>query len=110
LPGVTTVAEASSLPPDLLTFSNNYSVEGPTLDTAGASGVAEWNMVSPDYFRRWGSPSCAAAAFEGQRVATPRRASRRRERGVRSAGTNLDGHALGKRLKGRRLESARAMD
>jgi predicted permease len=98
LPGVTTVAEASSLPPDLLTFSNNYSVEGPTLDTAGASGVAEWNMVSPDYFRALGIALVRGRAFEDSdrdgapSVAVVNEAFVRRH--------DLDGHALGKRLKG----------
>jgi putative ABC transport system permease protein len=50
LPGVSSVAYAASLPPDLLNFTNNYTLEGAGRDGAGKSGVAEWNVVSQDYF------------------------------------------------------------
>jgi predicted permease len=98
LPGVTAVAEASSLPPDLLTFSNNYSIEGATEDAAGPSGVAEWNMVSPDYFRTLGIVLLRGRAFDvsdragAPSVALVNEAFARRH--------YPDGRALGKRLKG----------
>jgi putative ABC transport system permease protein len=98
LPGVTAVAEASSLPPDLLTFSNNYSIEGATEDAAGPGGVAEWNMVSPDYFRTLGIVLLRGRAFDvsdragAPSVALVNEAFARRH--------YPDGRALGKRLKG----------
>ena len=50
LPGVTSVSGSSSLPPDLLTFSNNYIPEGTLPDTAGKGDVADWNIVTTSYF------------------------------------------------------------
>jgi putative ABC transport system permease protein len=98
LPGVRSVGAASSLPPNLLTFSNNYNVEGRLHDTAGPSGVAEWNMVSSDYFRTLGIGITRGRAFDsgdrvtGSRVAIVNEAFARRH--------YPDGSALGKRLKG----------
>ena len=50
IPGVSRVAYASSLPPNLLEFTNNYTLEGRGRDGAGPSGVSEWNIVSPEFF------------------------------------------------------------
>jgi putative ABC transport system permease protein len=98
LPGVTAVAESSSLPPDLLTFSNNYSVEGATTDTAGTGGVAEWNMVSPDYFRALGIALVGGRVFEQSDRAGSPSVALVNEAFVRRH--YPDGRALGKRLKG----------
>ena len=54
LPPVTSLAFASSMPPNRLTMSNNYTLEGQAPATAGPGGVAEWITVSPDYFRTLG--------------------------------------------------------
>jgi hypothetical protein len=73
LPGVTSVAFASALPPDALQMTNNYTVEGSAPETAGASGVAEWIVVSPAYFQTLGIAVTRGRDFEGN----DRRGSRR---------------------------------
>ena len=54
LPGVSNVAFAESLPPDQLQQSNNYTLSGDEPGSANrttqGSGVAQWNVVTPDYF------------------------------------------------------------
>jgi predicted permease len=54
LPGVQAIAFAESLPPDQLQQSNNYTLAGEEPGTPGrtaqGSGVAQWNVVSPDFF------------------------------------------------------------
>ena len=50
LPAVARVAYAASLPPNLLDFTNNYTLEGQGRDGAGQGGVAEWNIASEDFF------------------------------------------------------------
>ena len=52
--GPTDVAFSLALPPNLLALSNNYTLEGAVPGTAGSSGVAEWNVVSPGYFQTMG--------------------------------------------------------
>jgi putative ABC transport system permease protein len=66
LPGVRSVAAAMSLPPDLLVMSNNYTLEGATPNAAGPSEVAEWNVVSRDYFTAMGIRIIRGRAFDVQ--------------------------------------------
>jgi predicted permease len=54
LPQVSSVSMASSLPPNRLTMSNNYTLEGARPADGGSTGVAEWITVSPEYFRTLG--------------------------------------------------------
>jgi putative ABC transport system permease protein len=51
LPGVSSVAFATSLPPDELQIRNDYTVEGATSGARGDSGVAAWIQADPEYFR-----------------------------------------------------------
>jgi predicted permease len=57
-PGVSSVAMASSLPPDQGQESNNYTIEGDEPGRPGkgnqGSGVAQWVIVTPDYFAALG--------------------------------------------------------
>jgi putative ABC transport system permease protein len=98
LPGVTSVAYSSSLPPNLLYFSNNYTIEGELPDHAGSDGVAEWNVISADYFRALGIEVARGRAFStadragAPPVAIVNEAFVRRHYSGRTA--------LGKRLKG----------
>ncbi len=54
LPGVTHVAFAESLPPNGLQESNDYTLQGEEPGSPGrseqGSGVAQWNVVSPELF------------------------------------------------------------
>ncbi len=97
-PGVSSVAFALSLPPDLLVMSNNYTVEGGTPDSTGVGGVAEWNVVSTDYFSAMGIGVQRGRAFTlDDRTSAPRVAI------VNEAFVRRhypDGQALGRRLKG----------
>jgi putative ABC transport system permease protein len=63
LPGVASVAYAASLPPNLLDFTNNYTLEGSGRDGAGTNGVAEWNVVSRDFFDTLKIPVTRGRAF-----------------------------------------------
>jgi predicted permease len=63
VPGVTTMGFAMSLPPDLLVMTNNYTVEAAVPGHAGPSGVAEWNVVTPDYFSTMGIRLLAGRPF-----------------------------------------------
>jgi putative ABC transport system permease protein len=72
VPGARSVASAMSLPPDQLVMSNNYTVEGTTRDQAGARGVAEWNVVTIDYFKTLGIRVRRGRAFDTtDRLDTP---------------------------------------
>jgi predicted permease len=48
---VTSIAWSTSLPPNRLEQSNNYTIEGDAPDGAGPKGVAEWMTVSGGYFQ-----------------------------------------------------------
>ena len=97
-PGVSSVAYALSLPPNLLVMSNNYTAEGGSLDSAGVVGVAEWNVVSTDYFSAMGIGVARGRPFTlDDRARSPRVAI------VNDAFVRKhypDGQALGRRLKG----------
>jgi predicted permease len=79
LPGVSAVAFAESLPPDQLQQSNNYTLSGDEPGsanrTAQGSGVAQWNVVTPEYFDvlgiglQRGRLLTAADHFDAPRVA-----------------------------------------
>jgi predicted permease len=98
LPGVRSVAFSSSLPPDLLQWSNNYTVEGSTLGREGSNGIAEWLQVSGDYFGTMEIRLAAGRSFlPSEGPGAPAVAL------VNDAFVRLhfpDGQALGKRLKG----------
>jgi putative ABC transport system permease protein len=53
-PGLSSIAFAFSLPPNLLVMTNNYTVEGASPGSPGTTAVAEWNVVSTDYFSTMG--------------------------------------------------------
>jgi predicted permease len=97
LPGVVAVAASSALPPDLLAFSNNYVVEGQVPDTPGRDDVADWNLITPDYFNTLRIGITRGRAFGAtDRDGTPSLAI------VNEAFVHRhypDGHAIGKRLK-----------
>ncbi len=96
--GASSVAYAFSLPPNLLVMSNNYTVEGAVVGSAGASGVAEWNLVSEQYFSTMGIRLIEGRGFqsvdrpESPAVAVVNESFVRRH--------YPDGRAIGKRLKG----------
>ena len=96
-PGMSSVAFALSLPPNLLVMSNNYTVEAESLDSAGVKGVAEWNVVSTDYFSAMGIGVPRGRPFTlDDRARSPRVAI------VNDAFVRKhypDGQALGRRLK-----------
>jgi predicted permease len=105
LPGVRSVAAASSLPPNRLSMTNNDTLEGAAVDTAGRSGVAEWIVVSTDYFRTLGIRLARGRMFEasdrdgGPEVAVVNESFVRRYLS--------DREALGARLKGGNWNPAR---
>jgi predicted permease len=67
LPGVSHVAIAASLPPDRGQESNNYTVDGDEPGRAGrgtqGSGVATWNVVSPEFFDALAIPAIEGRTF-----------------------------------------------
>lgn len=100
--GVSSVAFAMALPPDRLVMSNSYTLEGDLRESTGASGVAEWTLVSPDYFSAMGITLLRGRPFTaGDRAAAPR-AAIVNESFVRKH--FRDGQALGRRLKGGRWD------
>lgn len=96
--GVSSVAFAMALPPNLLVLSNNYTLEGVSAGSQGSNGVAEWTVVSADYFSAMGirfingRPFSVDDRAESPRVAVVNEAFVKRH--------HPDGRALGKRLKG----------
>jgi putative ABC transport system permease protein len=57
LPVVSSVAYVTSLPPDLVQWSNNYTLEGTQPDGKGGPGaVAPWLLATPDYFATMSIP------------------------------------------------------
>jgi predicted permease len=98
LPGVRSVGAAMSLPPDLLVMSNNYTVEAATANAAGPSDVAEWNVVSSQYFTAMGIRVLRGRAFDYRDRAESPRVAVVNEAFVRRHFLGSD--ALGRRLKG----------
>jgi putative ABC transport system permease protein len=98
LPGVRSVGVAMSLPPDLLVMSNNYTVEAAAPNTAGPREVAEWNVVSPDYFTAMGIRVLRGRAFDTRDRAGSSGVAVVNEAFVRRHFAG--GDALGRRLKG----------
>ena len=98
LPGVTSVAYSTSLPPDRLAMGNNFTLEGRQPGTPGAQDVAEWLWVSREYFTLLRIPLEQGRGFEpddrpdSPDVAVVSEAFARRH--------FPDGQALGKRLQG----------
>jgi predicted permease len=56
LPGVQTVAVSNSLPPDERDFSSEFIIEGRPLDAGKGAPVADFILVSRDYFRALSLP------------------------------------------------------
>jgi putative ABC transport system permease protein len=97
IPGVVDVAASSSLPPDLLTFSNNYTIEGQTPNSAGRNDVADWNFITPSYLKTLKIDLVAGRQFDGHDLDTSPGVALVNEAFVRHH--YPDGRALGKRLK-----------
>lgn len=98
LPGVRDIALSSSLPPNRLSMTNNYTLEGAAADSAGTAAVAEWLVVSDRYFQTLGIPLKRGRAFDGtDRDGSPQTAVVN-EAFVRRHFASRD--ALGARLKG----------
>jgi predicted permease len=97
LPGVTRVSGSSSLPPDLLTFSNNYIPEGALPDTAGKGDVADWNIVTTSYFDTLKIAIVQGRGFDDHDVSGSPTVAVVNESFVRRH--YPDGRALGKRFK-----------
>jgi predicted permease len=96
-PAVSSIAYAFSLPPNLLVMSNNYTVEDAFPGAAEASAVAEWNVVSPDYFSAMGIGVPHGRAFSRDDRSSSPRVAIVNEAFVRRH--YPDGQALGRRLK-----------
>jgi putative ABC transport system permease protein len=72
VPGVESAAATTSLPPDLLTASDNFSVEGRPEPPGGELPVADLLSVTPEYFRALGVPVVRGRLFtDADREGTP---------------------------------------
>ena len=98
IPGASRVAYASSLPPNLLEFTNNYTLEGRGRDGAGPSGVAEWNIVSPAFFEALKIPITRGRHFSDTDLPASPAVGVVNESFARQHFQGLD--PIGKRLKG----------
>ncbi|UCD24459.1 MAG: ABC transporter permease [Gemmatimonadota bacterium] len=65
LPGVASVAFSSSLPPDRITMTNNYTVMGNEPVAGQGQPTAEWILVSEGYFETMGIPLLRGRNFTG---------------------------------------------
>jgi putative ABC transport system permease protein len=63
LPGVRSAAVSMSLPPDLLTMTNPYTVEGRAIPPGQTPPIAAQLLISPGYFATIGAPVVAGRAF-----------------------------------------------
>jgi putative ABC transport system permease protein len=97
LPGVSSVAASASLPPNLLAFSNNYTVEGRVADSAGRSDVADWNIVTDAYFRTLQIGVLAGREFDRRDLASAPGVAVVNQAFVRRH--YPDGRAVGRRFK-----------
>ncbi len=98
VPGVSQVAYSSSLPPNLLEFTNNYTLEGQGRDGAGHGGVAEWNIVSQQFFDTLAIPVTRGRRFVDTDGPTAPPVAVVNESFARQHFQGLD--PIGKRLKG----------
>jgi putative ABC transport system permease protein len=64
VPGVQAVAVSSSLPPDQLTVSDNFSIEGQAVSSTGELPAGSLLTVSSDYFRALGIPVLRGRSFD----------------------------------------------
>jgi putative ABC transport system permease protein len=63
VPGVESAALASSLPPDMPTVSDNFSIEGRPPQPGGELPVGDLILATPDYFLALGVPVLRGRAF-----------------------------------------------
>jgi predicted permease len=63
VPGVESAALASSLPPDMHSISDNFSIEGRPPQPDSKLPVGDYILVTPDYFRALGVPVLRGRAF-----------------------------------------------
>jgi len=67
MPQVTSAAMSGEFPLDKSPASNNeYLIEGRQGDASGAKPTADFNVVSPDYFRTLGIPIFAGRSLDGR--------------------------------------------
>ena len=67
MPQVTSVAMSAEFPLDKSpTYNNQYVIEGRQGDASDAKPTAEFNVVSPDYFRTLGVPILSGRTFDGR--------------------------------------------
>ncbi|HJQ31946.1 MAG TPA: ABC transporter permease [Pyrinomonadaceae bacterium] len=72
VPGVESVALTNSLPPDMQTVSDNFSVEGQPPRPDNELSTGDLLLVTPDYFRVMGVPVIRGRAFtDGDREGSP---------------------------------------
>jgi putative ABC transport system permease protein len=72
VPGVETAALASSLPPDIQTLWNEFTIEGRPPRPDSELPVGDYIIVSPEYFRALGVPVLRGRAFtEADREGAP---------------------------------------
>ncbi len=67
MPQVTSAAMSGEFPLDKSpAFSNQYLIEGQRGDASDAKPTAEFNIVTPDYFRTLGIPIFSGRTFDGR--------------------------------------------
>jgi putative ABC transport system permease protein len=67
MPQVTSAAMSGEFPLEKSpAYNNQYLIEGLKGDTVDAKPTAEFNVVSPDYFRTLGVPLLSGRAFDGR--------------------------------------------
>ena len=67
MPQVTSVAMSAEFPLDKSpTYNNQYVIEGRQGDASDAKPTAEFNVVSPDYFRTLGVPILSGRTFDSR--------------------------------------------
>ncbi|MDQ3746971.1 MAG: ABC transporter permease, partial [Acidobacteriota bacterium] len=72
VPGVESAALASSLPPDIQTLWNEFSIEGRPPRSDSEQPVGDFILITPEYFRAMGVPVLRGRAFtEADREGAP---------------------------------------